>query len=1477
VKAAFKTTYLFRFYLGVGLALLTLVSGVLGSAPIPVRAADANLRGYWALDGNTNDSSGYGYNGTLTGGSWSASHAPTSFANSGSLSLDGSSGQGVNTAAVVTTAANNVSLSAWVKWAGANGSYQAILYNGNSGTNGYGVFVDATGALTILNGGIGFAASTFSPTPGVWQYVVALREAGTWKLYVDGNQIALTGNPAPNPPASVTSIGRVGATTNNTFNGLIDEARVYDRVLTSAETCSPVITVTNANNTGAGSLRNAIAGLCSGGTITFSGDYTVTLASELAISKNMTIDGAGHNVTVSGNHVTRVMNLTGGTINLNQLTIANGYFDAGYSGESGAGIYVNGATLNVSNSTFSGNTTGWPGGGGIQLWVGTANVTNSTFIGNSGNYGGGIDSFRDTTLNVTNSTFSGNSATQAGGAISVGGVGNIINSTMSGNSAGWADPKGGGGINNEAGSVVVMNSILANNTNGNCFNHYSEYSFVGVNSLVDDSSCSAYGVSGFTNSSSILLGTFGNYGGNTQTFPLLPGSSAIDAGDDATCAAAPVNNLDQRGIARPQGAHCDMGAFESRGFTLSINAGDNQHTRINTAFTNSLVVGITNAFGEPVNGGKITFTPPASGASASISGSPATIASGAASVNATANGVAGGPYLVNASAAGANSVDFSLTNDALVNHTVTFNANLGSGSMSPQTANVATALTTNAFTRTGYSFSGWNTASNGSGTAYANGATYNFLADITLYAQWTGNTYTITFNSNGGGTPSPASKQVTYGNIYGPMASVSRTGYGLIGWFDDPNGGNLINPSQTVNVASNQTLYAHWSANTYTITFDANGGDTPSLTSKQVTYDQIYGGLASVSRTGYTLNGWYTASTGGSLITPVTTVYIASDHTLYAQWLDIVAPSVGMTSTASNPTNASPIHVSVTFSEVITGFLASDIVPGNATVSNFSGSGANYSFDLTPASDGLVTADIAAGVAADAAGNGNTAAVQFVRTSDRTAPMGVSVTRLDANPTSLAGVRFLVRFSEAVSGVDATSPFGDFSLVASGLSGAAVTGVSGSGAAYTVTVSTGSGNGTLRLNVTDDNTILDAVGNPLGGVGAGNGNFTTGESYTVQRNLLPGITPSANPVNEGTPVIFTGSFSYPMLAPQAGEAVSWNFGDGSSAVGVLSPTHTYGQSGLFTVTLTVTDTNGIVGVSSLLLTVNNVAPTVDAGSGGTRLTGIPFAFHGSYSDPGWMETHTIAWSFGDGSLSFGSLTPSHSYAASGTYTATLTITDSKGGVGVDTTVVNVMNQMVVIDPGDDPGDEWSDPITTTTPCGTSFIGEFGNQSVTVTLQSLPAHSLVTVSFDLFIIRSWDGNQVNDLSFLNASPYSPDSIVGPDIWQFQAGGNTLLHTSFSNNVTFSQAYPGSYPGGSYPAQTGASVVNSLCYTYGPYNMSAVYPMRYTFAHTGDTLVLDFSAMGLQVISDESWGLDNVKVSVSNGEGTPYLVYLPIIVR
>ena len=114
-------------------------------------------------------------------------------------------------------------------------------------------------------------------------------------------------------------------------------------------------------------------------------------------------------------------------------------------------------------------------------------------------------------------------------------------------------------------------------------------------------------------------------------------------------------------------------------------------------------------------------------------------------------------------------------------------------------------------------------------------------------------------------------------------------------------------------------------------------------------------------------------------------------------------------------------------------------------------------------------------------------------TRDTVAPTVLSSARLDASPTNAASVRFRVTFSEAVTGVDAA----DFSLSASGITGAAVTGVAGAGAVYTVTVGTGSGTGTLRLDVPAAASISDLAGNPLAGLP-----FTGGETYMLRPHFI---------------------------------------------------------------------------------------------------------------------------------------------------------------------------------------------------------------------------------------------------------------------------------------------------------------------------------------------------------------------------------------
>ncbi|NTU56038.1 MAG: CAP domain-containing protein, partial [Anaerolineales bacterium] len=110
-------------------------------------------------------------------------------------------------------------------------------------------------------------------------------------------------------------------------------------------------------------------------------------------------------------------------------------------------------------------------------------------------------------------------------------------------------------------------------------------------------------------------------------------------------------------------------------------------------------------------------------------------------------------------------------------------------------------------------------------------------------------------------------------------------------------------------------------------------------------------------------------------------------------------------------------------------------------------------------------------------------------------PVVNGITRADANPTSADSVRFNVTFSKAVTGVDQT----DFGLSVSGVSGTSITSVSGSGVAYIVTVNTGSGSGTIRLNLVDNDSIKDVNNIPLGGAGTGNGNYTSGETYTINK------------------------------------------------------------------------------------------------------------------------------------------------------------------------------------------------------------------------------------------------------------------------------------------------------------------------------------------------------------------------------------------
>jgi uncharacterized repeat protein (TIGR02543 family) len=113
--------------------------------------------------------------------------------------------------------------------------------------------------------------------------------------------------------------------------------------------------------------------------------------------------------------------------------------------------------------------------------------------------------------------------------------------------------------------------------------------------------------------------------------------------------------------------------------------------------------------------------------------------------------------------------------------------------------------------RSGFSFAGWNTAPDGSGTAYAANDTFVINSPVALYAQWAGDSFTLSFDANGGNTPSPSSQLATNGETYGILATASRAGFNFAGWFTAPTGGEEVTAATVVDLSANITLYAQWS------------------------------------------------------------------------------------------------------------------------------------------------------------------------------------------------------------------------------------------------------------------------------------------------------------------------------------------------------------------------------------------------------------------------------------------------------------------------------------------------------------------------------------------------------------------------------------------------------------------------------------------------------------------------------------------
>lgn len=228
-------------------------------------------------------------------------------------------------------------------------------------------------------------------------------------------------------------------------------------------------------------------------------------------------------------------------------------------------------------------------------------------------------------------------------------------------------------------------------------------------------------------------------------------------------------------------------------------------------------------------------------------------------------------------------------------YTVKYNGNGstgGSTASSSHTYDTAKALTANGFTRTGYTFNGWNTKADGSGTSYTNQQSVKNLtstngATINLYAQWKINQYTLTYNVNGGNAISPTSKKLNYNAVYGTLPTPTRTGYTLQGWYTASSGGTKVS-SSTKMTASNKTIYAQWKINTYTVTYNANGGSNPPQNQIKTYATALTLSTTKPTKTGYIFKNWNTKADGsGTSYTSGGNYTGNASITLYAQWTPI--------------------------------------------------------------------------------------------------------------------------------------------------------------------------------------------------------------------------------------------------------------------------------------------------------------------------------------------------------------------------------------------------------------------------------------------------------------------------------------------------------------------------------------------------------------------------------------------------------------
>ncbi len=605
--------------------------------------------------------------------------------------------------------------------------------------------------------------------------------------------------------------------------------------------------------------------------------------------------------------------------------------------------------------------------------------------------------------------------------------------------------------------------------------------------------------------------------------------------------------------------------------------------------------------------------------------------------------------------------------------------------------------------------------------------------------------------------------------------------------------------------------------------------------------------------------------------------------TAAAQWAAAIVtykidvPSVtSIVRTSSTPTGALSVSWTVTFNKSVTGVDSADfalattgsvsgasitsVVPlgGNSwTVTANTGSGdGTLGLNLVD-NDTIKDANLNP-LGGTGIGNGNLTGEIY--TIDKANPTVASIVLANPSPTNAASVSWTVTFSESVSAVDAT----DFALVASGgVSGAGISGVTGGGTTWTVTANTGSGEGTLGLNLVDNDSIIDAGNNPLGGAGAGNGNFT-GPIYTIDRTS-PTVTINQNNADptKVSPIHFTVIFSESVTGFTASD-VQLGGTANPTTVNITGSGTTYdvavsGMSGSGTVTATVIagaaqDSAGNLNLASTstdnTVTYDITAPAApvftgivnDTGSSSTdKVTSDPSLMLLGTAEANSTVTITrvglgvIGTTVADGSGNF-SFDYTGTTLAAGTYSFTATATDAAGNVSAVSLTLGVT----------------IDTAAPAAPAITGIATDSGNGADRITNDptlvlsgTAEANSTVTITrADLGVIGTTTANGLGNWSF----DYTGTSLAEGS-YTFTATATDLAGNTSASSANFNVTIDTSTPG--------APVITGIVNDTGSNTSDGV---------TSDpTLVLNGTAEAGSTVTLSRSGVGVIGTAVANGSG------------